>query len=222
MPALSVYKLFQRLHKVYGPQHWWPGETPFEIMVGAILTQNTSWTNVERAIDNLKLHAALRADAILAMPDSQLARLLRPVGYFNVKTQRLQNFCRWYQQYGPVRVLQKYDTATLRHMLLSINGVGYETADDMLLYALARPVFVIDAYTRRLFTRLGYLEGEEGYETLRHWFEKKLNRCAGKVPLFNEYHALIVHHAKYYCRSRPNCDACCLKTICEYRNNPVN
>jgi len=216
MPGLSVYQIYQRLFRTYGPQHWWPGETPFEIMIGAVLTQNTSWSNVERALANLKQHGALADDVILAMPHKRLAHLLTPVGYFNVKATRLKNFCRWHRQHASLAALRKTGTHELRRMLLSINGVGPETADDMLLYAFDRPVFVIDAYTRRLFTRLGYLGGDEGYETLRRWFETKLTRVNDKVGVFNEYHALIVHHAKYYCRSKPRCAECCLKNHCNY------
>lgn len=219
MSVPGTYKIYQRLFKHYGPQHWWPGETAFEIMVGAVLTQNTSWTNVERAIGNLKQHDALNDSAILAMSHKRLARLLTPVGYFNVKATRLKNFCRWHRQHAATAALRRLDTHELRRMLLAINGVGPETADDILLYALDRPVFVIDAYTRRLFTRLGLLQGDEGYETLRHWFESKLRRVTDKVGVFNEYHALIVHHAKYYCRSKPRCSECCLKSHCAYHSN---
>ena len=215
MSELSVYSIYQRLLKAYGQQHWWPGDTAFEIMVGAVLTQNTSWTNVERAIANLKQHDALSDDAILSMSHKRLAGLLTSVGYFNVKATRLKHFCAWHRQHAGVTSLRAVDTHALRAMLLSIHGVGPETADDILLYALKRPVFVIDAYTRRLFTRLGYLQGNESYETLRSWFETKLIRVRDKVAVFNEYHALIVHHAKYFCRSKPCWETCCLKNDCD-------
>ena len=210
----SYYQIFQRLMRVYGPQRWWPGETAFEVMVGAVLTQNTSWVNVERAIGNLKKHKALSATHIVAMPRQRLARLLTPVGYFNVKAARLKNFCQWYASQGGLRKLQQVPTDTLRNMLLSVNGIGPETADDMLLYAFNRPVFVIDAYTRRLFLRLGMIEGNESYEKLRALFESKLSRVKEKLTLFNEYHALIVHHAKHICRSKPLCNDCCLRRRC--------
>ena len=145
----------------------------------------------------------------------RLARLLTPVGYFNVKATRLKNFCQWYLAHGGQRQLQKIPTETLRHLLLEVNGIGPETADDMLLYAFGRPVFVIDAYTRRLFVRLGIIEGRESYETLRSLFETKLARVKEKVTLFNEYHALIVHHAKYICRNKPLCHECCLCQRCK-------
>lgn len=211
---MNLRRIYDRLHRAYGPQHWWPGETPFEVMVGAILTQNTAWTNVERAIANLKAHDCLDPQTILQTRPTRLAQWLRPAGYFNVKAKRLRNYCRWYLARGEYTALAELDDRDLRHALLSVNGVGYETADDILLYAFERPVFVIDAYTRRLFTRLGLVDGEEGYEALRHWCEQGLARCRNKVALFNEYHALIVAHAKEACRKRPLCADCCLLRHC--------
>ena len=214
MGTPTFYQIYQRLLRAYGPQHWWPGETAFEVMLGAVLTQNTSWTNVERAIANLKQHHALSASKIVAMPHKQLARLLTPAGYFNVKATRLKNFCHWYADMGGQRRLQRLPTHTLRKQLLAVNGIGPETADDMLLYAFNRPVFVIDAYTRRLFRRLMIIGGDESYEMLRALFESKLSRVNDKMTVFNEYHALIVHHAKYFCRSKPQCSECCLRHHC--------
>lgn len=215
MTFLSVYRT---LFKQYGPQHWWPGDTPFEVMVGAVLTQNTAWSNVEKAIANLKQANSLSAKKIADMPADELAQLIRPAGYFNVKAKRLQNFCRWFLQQGGEKALQQWDDDALRHGLLSVNGVGPETADDMVLYAFNRPVFVIDAYTRRIFARLGLVTGEEGYETLRHLFERelgqKIKQRDEQVTIFNEYHALIVLHAKDVCRKKPRCDECCLRRQC--------
>lgn len=215
MTFLSVYRT---LYKQYGPQHWWPGDTPFEVMVGAVLTQNTAWSNVEKAIANLKQAKALTAKKIAVMPATKLAQLIRSAGYFNVKAKRLQNFCRWFLQQGGEPALRQWDDTALRHGLLSVNGVGHETADDMLLYAFDRPVFVIDAYTWRLFARLGLVTGEEGYESLRHLFEtelsKKIKQHDEQVALFNEYHALIVIHAKDVCRKKPRCSECCLRRQC--------
>lgn len=209
--TLSLRAVYQRLHRRYGPQHWWPGDTPFEIMVGAVLTQNTAWINVERAIANLIAAHALDPQHILDLPPERLAELIRPSGYFNVKARRLQNFCRWLLERGGFEALNQLDTATLRREVLSVNGVGPETADDIVLYAFERPVFVIDAYTYRLFTRLGLATGDEKYEELRAFFERKLPR---EVKLFNEYHALIVRHAKDVCKTRPLCGDCCLKNLC--------
>ncbi len=214
MASLTIYQIYQHMFHAYGPQHWWPGESPFEVMVGAVLTQNTSWVNVERAIDNLKQEKALSATQIIAMPHKHLARLLTPSGYFNVKATRLKNFCHWYLESGGQRNLQRLTTLTLRKRLLEVNGIGPETADDILLYAFERPVFVIDAYTRRLFRRLAIISGDESYETLRSLFENKLSRVKHQVAVFNECHALIVHHAKYFCRNKPLCRECCLRRRC--------
>jgi endonuclease-3 related protein len=202
--------IYQRLLDRYGAQHWWPADTPFEVMVGAVLTQNTAWSNVEKAIDNLKSMNGLSLDSLLAMPRERLAALIRPAGYFNVKAQRLLSLCRFLQQYPDLEAL---DTEPLRKRLLSVHGVGPETADDILLYAFNRPVFVIDAYTRRLFSRLGLIDHDYGYETLRAGIEAALQRDSS---LFNEYHALIVVHAKAHCRTNPLCADCPLVELCDY------
>ncbi len=206
--------VYRRLHAAHGPQHWWPGDSPFEIMVGAVLTQNTAWTNVEKAIVNLKTAEALSPQVIAATPHRRLAAWLKPSGYFNVKAQRLRALCQWLIRNGGVQRIARLPTETLRAELLQVHGIGPETADDILLYAFHRPVFVIDAYTRRLFQRLGLIQGDEGYETLRGLFEKSL---ATDTQLFNEYHALIVVHAKNVCRKRPTCIACKLGPLCPSR-----
>lgn len=214
---MTFNDIYKRLFKEYGQQHWWPGDTPFEVMVGAVLTQNTSWKNVEAALSNIKQHELLDCKKLIALPSNQLAKLLRPVGYFNVKAQRLQSYCRWYDGAGQFSKLRKLDTVVLRQRLLSVHGVGPETADDITLYAFERDVFVIDAYTRRLFCRLGMIDGTESYERLRELFESKLRRSVDKVTLFKEYHALIVHHAKHFCTARkPKCSDCCLQSVCLY------
>jgi endonuclease-3 related protein len=205
--------IYQQLLDRYGAQHWWPADTPFEVMVGAVLTQNTAWSNVEKAIDNLKSMDRLSLDSLLAMSKESLATLIRPAGYFNVKAQRLLSLCRFLQQ-NPA--LEALDTDTLRKRFLSVHGIGPETADDILLYAFNRPIFVIDAYTRRLFSRLGLIEHEYGYETMRAGFEAALQRDSS---LFNEYHALIVVHAKAHCRTKPICVDCPLVAICAYGMN---
>jgi len=209
--------LYHRLFDHFGPQYWWPAETPFEVMVGAILTQNTAWTNVEKAIANLRESDALSVDAIVAAEPAQLAEWLRPSGYFNIKAKRLQSFCHWYVEQGGYETLQKLDTKALRHALLAVHGVGAETADDMLLYAFERPLFVVDAYTRRLFTRLGLIEGGEGYEHLRQLVEDHFGRGMRQTKLFNELHALIVAHAKVFCLKRPKCKGCPLGRRCPGR-----
>jgi endonuclease-3 related protein len=215
--SMTLQWVYERLYRHFGPQHWWPGETPFEVMVGAILTQNTAWSNVEKAIANLRANNALNAEAIAAAPLAQLAEWLRPSGYFNVKAERLQRFCRWLLEPGRRQQLEQLATDELRHALLSVKGVGRETADDMVLYAFDRPVFVIDAYTRRLFSRLGLITGEEGYETLRALVEEAFGRSQEQTALFNKFHALIVAHAKEYCRKRPLCRGCPLARRCPSR-----
>jgi endonuclease-3 related protein len=180
-------------------------------MVGAVLTQNTSWLNVERAIDNLRRADLLRPEAIMALSSDELALHLRPSGYFNVKSRRLQALCQWLLAEDAAESL---DTDSLRRQLLSIHGIGPETADDILLYAYQRPVFVIDAYTRRLISRLGLMDGSLRYEALQAGFERGLT---ADVALFNEYHALIDHHAKQVCRPKPRCEACFLRKQCPGR-----
>jgi endonuclease-3 related protein len=203
--------VFRSLQVAYGPQHWWPADSPFEVMVGAILTQNTAWSNVVRGLGQLCNRVQLEAEAILALPGEDLAECLRPVGYFNVKAQRLRVFCHAYLEAGALQGLGRLSTGELRRLLLTIQGVGPETADDILLYAFERPVFVVDAYTRRIFERLGLLTGIEGYESIRQGFELSLGP---DVALFNEYHALIVRHGKDMCRKRPECSECCLQDSC--------
>ncbi|MEW8030332.1 MAG: endonuclease III domain-containing protein [Candidatus Thiodiazotropha sp.] len=202
--------IYQQLFDRYGAQHWWPAETPFEVMVGAVLTQNTAWSNVERAIENLKALNGLSLESLLAMPSEVLSAQIRPAGYFNIKTKRLLSLCRYLQRNSG---LEQLDTDKLRSRLLSVHGIGPETADDILLYAFDRPVFVIDAYTRRLFGRLGLIAHDCGYESLRAGFETALQ---SNSSLFNEYHALIVVHAKAHCRIKPVCVSCPLSESCTY------
>ncbi|MCW8903666.1 endonuclease III domain-containing protein [Sedimenticola sp.] len=211
-PECQFNQVYRSLLNHYGPQHWWPGDTAFEVMVGAILTQNTAWRNVEAAINNLKRADLLAADEIINCPDTELAQLLRPAGYFNIKTTRLKNLCMLLHNAGFKR-LQEMPTRELRQQLLAVNGVGPETADAILLYAFQRPVFVIDAYTRRIFSRFGLVSGNEDYEALRARFEVALDATAA---IYNEYHALIVQHAKHACRVKPECDRCILCPDCEY------
>lgn len=209
--APTFAEVYRRLYDCNGKQHWWPAESPFEVMVGAVLTQNAAWANVERAIDNLKESGTLTAAAIVQTHPRRLASRLRPSGYFNIKAKRLRALCRWLLDAGDVEAVAEWSTESLRKALLGINGVGPETADDILLYAFHRPVFVIDAYTRRIFHRLGLITGMEDYETLRCIFETSLQ---SEVGLFNEYHALIVLHGKDVCRKRPLCNLCCLREAC--------
>jgi len=197
--------VYQRLLKTYGDQSWWPADSSFEVMVGAVLTQNTAWVNVEQAITNLRRSDSLTLESILALSDEALAQLIRPSGYFNIKAKRLKNLCMWIAENGGESKLAAVDTGTLRSSLLQVNGVGPETADDILLYAFARPVFVIDTYTRRLFSKLYLIQGSEPYEDLRRLFEAELDADVG---LFNQYHALIVRHAREKCQLTEDCRHC--------------
>lgn len=213
-PASRVRAVFDRLYACFGPQSWWPGETPFEVMVGAVLTQNTAWINVERAIVRLKEAGLLDASTLAALPLDELGSLIQSAGYFNVKARRLQALCQALVAGGGEPALGRRTTGELRAWLLGIHGIGPETADDILLYAFARPVFVVDAYTRRIFERLGLLAGGEGYEAIRVAFEGAL---PAEVGLFNEYHALLVRQGKEVCRTRPRCRDCALAVGCRAR-----
>lgn len=208
---ITIPEVYRKLFAANGRQHWWPGDSRFEIMVGAVLTQNTAWSNVERAIANLRRARALTPGVIVRAHPRRLAAWIKPSGYFNVKASRLKALCRWVLEHGGVRRIARLPTNKLRAALLAVHGIGPETADDILLYAFDRPVFVIDAYTRRIFQRLGLIRGNEDYETLRRLFEQTLGPDAA---LYNEYHALIVAHGKDICRKRPACDRCCLAVDC--------
>lgn len=211
LDTAQVERVFERLFDAYGEQHWWPADTPFEVMLGAILTQNTSWQNVEKALDRLRGAVLLDAESLLSMPREVLADHLRPAGYYNLKAGRLAAFLAWYCEQGGYAALNALETTELRSGLLGVHGIGPETADDMLLYAFGRPVFVIDAYTRRLFGRLGMLPPDAPYESLRAAFETAIPADAGH---YGEWHALIVAHAKSACRSRPVCADCPLRGQC--------
>jgi endonuclease-3 related protein len=203
--------IFHALLDHFGPQHWWPGDSPFEIAVGAILTQNTNWQNVARAIENLKKANALEPHAIERMPLDELAELIRPAGYFRLKAKRLKNFVHWLVERfdGSMDAIAAVSLGTLREELLSINGIGPETADSILLYAACKPTFVVDAYTHRIAVRHGWIEPEAGYDDLKEYFESRL---PDDVPTFNELHALLVGVGKHYCRkSEARCDDCPLK-----------
>ena len=197
--------IYQRLHRAFGPQHWWPGDTPLEIAVGAILTQNTAWANVEKAIAVLKSYRLLSLKRLARLSPLELAPLIRSAGFHNIKATRLAAFLGWLEAHGGFPGLRRIPTGALRPLLLACNGVGPETADSILLYALGRPVFVVDTYTRRILSRYGLIAGDEPYEPLRLMFESSLPHSQ---RLYNECHALLVRLAKVNCRSRPICDSC--------------
>ena len=197
----------------HGLQGWWPAESAFEVIVGAVLVQNTAWTNVERAIANLREAGALDPNAILALAPAELGSMIRPAGYFNVKAKRLRHVVAWYREHGGTERLKFWSTARLRDSLLAVHGVGKETADDVLLYAFHRPVFVVDAYTRRIYERLGVAGGDADYEHLRALTEEALEK---RTRDLNEWHALLVAHGKHTCRPKPRCGQCPLSDVCEF------
>ena len=208
LPA-ALSEMARRLERALGPQGWWPARTPFEVMVGAVLTQNANWKNVEQAIANLRGAGALRLKELLALPVRQLAGLIRPSGYFRLKARRLRALSRWLKARSGGRLarLSKVSTEALRRELLSVNGIGRETADSILLYALERPVFVVDAYTRRVLLRHGLIRGAEAYDDIREAFERSI-RGRNRVSRMNELHARIVALAKRFCRAKPSCCGC--------------
>ena len=209
---------FDALFAAYGPQHWWPGRTPFEVIVGAILTQNTSWTNVEPAIKNLRRERLLTPRAIENVAFARLARLIRSSGYFLQKAKKLKAFVRFLRlEYrGSLAAMFRTPTPMLREQLLAVHGIGPETADSILLYAGEHPVFVVDAYTRRILERHNLAEPKHSYEELRRLFEHSLSADAA---LYNEFHALIVHTGKRHCRARePRCSECALKHLLPERS----
>lgn len=212
MLSEQLTEIYQLLFDRFGPQHWWPGETAFEIITGAILTQNTSWANVEKAIANLKSGNLLTPEKLYHLSTSQLAELIRLAGYYNIKTKRLKSFLTWlFQNYdGRLENLELLDTDHLRIELLDIKGIGPETADSILLYAFGRPVFVVDAYTARVAVRHGLIEPDAEYEQLRDLFQSNL---PPDVQLFNEFHALLVRLGKEFCRPKANCPGCPLEKL---------
>jgi len=210
----ELVDIYKRLEERFGDLHWWPADDPFEVMVGAILTQNTAWTNVEKAIAALKEHGLLIADGILQIQEAELATLIRPSGYYNLKAAKLKTFVRFFTACysGSVEEMQKEELPVLRNKLLNVWGIGRETADSILLYACEKPAFVIDAYTRRILFRHKLISEKLGYEEIQTLFMKNLPH---EVPLFKQYHALIVNAGKNFCRKTPNCRGCPLGTLKE-------
>lgn len=212
---LKIMEVYQQLRQGYALDNWWPAQSPFEVAVGAFLTQNTNWNNVEKALANLKEAEALDLRLLADMPLEQLEQLIRPSGFFRQKAKRLQHFCRYVldQHGGSLEALLQGELNDARNELLALAGIGQETADSILLYAGQRPSFVVDSYTRRFFGRLGLLTGGENYDDIRALFMAGVNQ---EVPLYQHYHALIVTHCKERCRKTPLCSACLFKDICDY------
>ncbi len=203
----TLDEVYDRLLSAYGPQNWWPGESPFEVMVGAVLVQNTAWKNVERAIENLREDDLLEPRRLWEVPQEELETLIQPAGYFRLKARRLRNLL--------AHVIERYEgdldamfgaaADDLREELLAVNGIGPETADSILLYAAEKPRFVVDTYTQRVLKRHGWIDEEADYHDTQSHFESNLE---SDTQLFNEYHALLVRVGHHHCRKTPKCDDC--------------
>lgn len=215
--ADKIRQIYQLLLDAFGDQKWWPGESRFEVIVGAVLTQNTNWKNVEKAIENLKKAGVFDIGALHKMQISYLAELIRPAGYYNIKAKRLKNLIDFiYQRYdGDIEDMLNQGTESLRQELLEVNGIGRETADSILLYALDKPVFVVDAYTFRILYRHNIIDADCDYEMVRELFQSSLD---GDIRLYNQLHALIVQTGKNFCKAKPACNGCpldCMPKISE-------
>jgi endonuclease III related protein len=213
LEARTLQTVYRRLRERYGPAGWWPGETPFEVCVGAILIQRTSWRNVEKALAALRRRGRLSHEGLRTLPPSQLAPFIRSSGFFKVKARRLAAFVAFLGREfgGDVEAMRRESPDALRAKLLAVDGIGPETADSIALYAAEQPLFVVDAYTRRVFSRLGLLRGDEDYELIQRLFHEGLPR---DPALYNDYHAQIVRLAKEACRTRPRCGECPLEDLC--------
>lgn len=206
--TITLREVYDRLFDAFGPQHWWPGRSPFEVIVGAVLVQNTNWQNVERAIDNLRQADLLQPHALYDVPLEELERLIRPAGYYRIKARRLRSLLEFLvDRYdGSLPGMFSTDLPELRARLVALHGIGPETADSILLYAGQLPVFVVDTYTHRVFARHGWIGFDADYHTVQEFFESRLPE---DVSLYNEYHALLVRLGKVYCRRKdPKCIAC--------------
>jgi endonuclease III related protein len=212
-PPLRIYRL---LLGRFGHAGWWPGDTPLEVCLGAILTQNTAWTNVEKALARVRAAGRLSFEGLRALPLRRLESLLRPSGTFRIKARRVRAFLSFIESRyaGRVEAMASCECGALRRQLLEVDGIGPETADSIALYAAGQPVFVVDAYTRRVFGRLGLLRGGEPYDDVQQFFHRRLPRDAA---LFNDYHAQVVRLAKEHCRARPLCPSCPLEEVCPRR-----
>jgi len=211
----KLLTIYHQLMAHYGEQHWWPARGPFEVIIGAILTQSAAWANVEKAIANLEAAKALSPKALRQLPTPELAKFIRPCGYYNAKALKLKSFVYWLGQHydDDLNKLFTNNIDHLRQQLLSINGIGEETADSIILYAANKPIFVIDAYTRRIFNRIGLAPNSNSYTAYQAFL---MNNLPADTQLFNEYHALLVCLAKSACRRHPLCQQCCLNNTCPY------
>jgi endonuclease-3 related protein len=208
MTSKKLSRIYNKLYNFFGKQYWWPAHTKLEVIIGAMLTQNTSWSNVEKAITNLKKNDLLSFKKLYNAKTNRITKLIKPAGYFNIKARRLKNILEFMEKdyKGDMGKMRQKDTFELRKELLDVNGVGPETADSILLYALDKPIFVVDAYTKRIFYRLKILPQDVSYETAQKLFMDNLSK---DKHLFNEYHALIVKLGKDYCKkNKPRCQEC--------------
>lgn len=208
-----LHDIYKKMFAYFGPQNWWPGDTPFEVMIGAVLTQNTNWGNVEKAIDNLKRAGVLSFEKMSVLPEGLIAEYIRPAGYYNIKAGRLKNLfnfiCNQYD--GSLDQLWSVESELLRRQLLSVKGIGQETADSILLYAAHRPIFVVDTYTYRILVRHDVIPEEYGYEEIQEMF---MDNLEPEIQLFNEFHALLVCVGKQFCKkTAPRCNECPLEGI---------
>lgn len=212
--ALSLNAIYLKLLHHFGKQNWWPAETPFEVIVGAILTQNTAWKNVEKSINTLKENRLLSPERLIALSENELAKYIKSSGFYNLKAKRLKNFLFFFQTYS-FSLDKLKNEPDLREKLLNIKGIGKETADSIILYALGMPIFVVDAYTKRIFYRLGFLNSEDAsYDSVQALFHSSLPTDS---TIFNEYHALIVELAKNHCKKKPVCRGCPVMQACNYK-----
>jgi endonuclease-3 related protein len=215
MDGRTLVDIYRRLLDRFGPQHWWPADEPFEVIIGAILTQSAAWGNVEKAIKNLRGAGALSPRALRKLPRAKLAELVYPCGYYNAKALKLKAFALWLGNHyqDDLDELFARDAEDLRRQLLAVHGIGPETADSIILYAAEKPIFVIDAYTRRIMGRLGLAPERDSYAAYQALFMENL---PGDAKMFNEYHALLVCLGKNVCRRQPLCADCCLNDICQF------
>jgi endonuclease-3 related protein len=210
----QLMSIYHTLFRAYGPQHWWPGDSPFEVLVGAVLTQNTSWANVEKAIANLKRERVLTFSRMFHVAPGKLALLIRPSGYFNIKAKRLRHLLLFIHTHYSDSLTRMFsaDPARLRRQLLDVNGIGPETADSILLYAGEKPFFVVDAYTKRVFSRQGLIADNADYHAVQGLF---MDNLIHNTMFYNEYHALIVRIGKEHCKkTRPLCSDCPISRQC--------
>ncbi|ACL68977.1 endonuclease III domain-containing protein [Halothermothrix orenii] len=204
----GLNEIYHRLYKKFGPQHWWPADSRFEVIIGAILTQAVSWQNVEKAIENLKKHKVLYPEELLHLEEEILAKMIKPAGYYNMKARKIKAFINFlFEDYGgSLDEMFQEPLSKIRDKLLEVYGIGPETADSILLYAGEFPVFVIDAYTKRIFSRIGYIEENIGYHTLQKMI---MDNLPARTGIYNEYHALLVALGKEICKkNNPLCEKC--------------